>query len=100
MVRVNITVPDGLLDEIDRAATEIGKTRSAFLQEAGARYIASIDEERERTARAERIGSAMAKMRGVAEHMPAGVDGAEIIRRFREASEPWMRPGGTDADED
>jgi metal-responsive CopG/Arc/MetJ family transcriptional regulator len=91
MAKVNISLPDGLLDEVDRRADATHITRSAFMQEAAARYITSLDREAERTARSERIGSAIARMRAVGERIPRKADGTETIRHFRDAPEPWLR---------
>lgn len=90
MAKVNISLPDGLLDEVDRRADAADTTRSAFMQEAAARYIASLDHEAERAARSERIGAAIAKMRAISSRIPPGADGNEIIRRFRDVPEPWL----------
>jgi len=92
MAKTTISVPDSLLDDIDRRAAEAGTTRSGFVQEAAARYIAQLDADKARAVRAERIGTAIEGIRDIAEHMPEGVDGAAIIRRFREAPEPWLPP--------
>ncbi len=96
MAKINISVPDGLLEEVDERARSAGLTRSGFIQEATAHYLADLDAEVEADARAERIGRAIAKMRKVAEHMPPGTDGTAIIRRFRDAPEPWMNPKDAD----
>ncbi|MDZ4168482.1 MAG: ribbon-helix-helix domain-containing protein [Coriobacteriia bacterium] len=92
MAKTTISVPDELLAEVDRRASETGTTRSGFVQEAAARYIIELDEEKARLERADRIGVAMAGMREVAQHMPPGTDGNAIIRRFRDLPEPWLPP--------
>ncbi len=93
MAKVNISIPDGLLDEVDRRASAADTTRSAFMQEAAARYITSLDQEAERTARSERIGAAITKMREVGSRVPRRTDGTDTIRRFRDVPEPWLSPG-------
>jgi metal-responsive CopG/Arc/MetJ family transcriptional regulator len=90
MAKVNISLPDGLLDEVDRRADATHTSRSAFMQEAAARYITSLDREAERTARSARIGSAIAKMRDVGSRVPRKSDGTETIRHFRDTPEPWV----------
>lgn len=97
MAKVNISLPDGLLDEVDRRADAAHTTRSAFLQEAAAHYITSLDQDSERAARSRRIGAAIAKMSEVGSRIPHGADGTETIRRFRDTPEPWL--GGADKDE-
>lgn len=90
MAKTTISVPDALLEDIDRRAAETGTTRSGFVQEAAAHYIATLDAEQARAERAERIDAAIDKMREAATHMPKGTDGTAIIRRFRDMPEPWM----------
>jgi len=94
VAKPTISLPDGMLDEVDRRAAAAGVSRSAFIQEAIARYGADLDAEREQDARARRIGDAMREIREIAERMPPGVDGTALIRRFRDA------PLGGIADED
>ncbi len=90
MAKTTISVPDELLEDIDRRASEAGTTRSGFVQEAAAHYIATLDGERARAERAERIDAAIDKMRETATHMPKGTDGTGIIRHFRDMPEPWL----------
>lgn len=92
MAKTNISMPDGLLEEIDRRAAEAGTTRSGFIQEAASRYLTALDEESARQARAHRLGQAYEKMRKVAERMPPNTDGTALIRRFRDQHDHWL-PG-------
>lgn len=95
MAKVNISLPDAMLDEVDSRATRAGLTRSGFIQEAASRYLTSLDESVAKRERTDRIRQALAQMREIAEHLPADTNGTEIIRRFREAPEPWL-PGDSD----
>lgn len=90
MAKTNISMPDGMLEDVDRRAAEAGVTRSGFIQEAIAHYATSLDTETARAERSERIAKAIAKMREVANRMPPGTDGTAIIRRFREAPPRWL----------
>lgn len=90
MAKTNISMPDGLLAEVDRRAAEAGTTRSGFIQEASAHYLTALDEEAARQSRAERLSEAYGKMRRVAQRMPPGTDGTALIRRFRDEREPWL----------
>ena len=90
MAKTNISMPDGLLAEIDRRAAAAETTRSGFIQEAASHYLTALDEAAAARERAERLGQAYDKMRRVAEHMPPGADGTAIIRRFRDQREPWL----------
>jgi predicted transcriptional regulator len=44
--KVTISLPDGLLDDIDAEALATGTTRSGIVQEASAHYIAHARDER------------------------------------------------------
>lgn len=90
MAKTTVSIPDGLLDEIDRRAQAAGTTRSGFVQEATAHYITALDHEQARLERAERIGSAIEEMRQLSQHMPPSEDGTEIIRKFRDAPPRWL----------
>jgi metal-responsive CopG/Arc/MetJ family transcriptional regulator len=85
MGKINISLPDELIEEIDRRA---GDNRSAFVREATAHYITSLDEQKEADARAERIGKAIEMMRSIAPEVGAP-DSAKVIRDLRDASPRW-----------
>lgn len=84
MVRINITIPDGLLEEVDRAAESLGTSRSGFLQEAGACYIAELNEVRAREQRERDIDEAIAHARALSAKIQPGFDAVTQIRRDRE----------------
>ena len=96
MAKTNISMPDGMLEDVDRRAAEAGVTRSGFVQDAIAHYTTSLDTEKARQERSERIGKAIEMMRSVAAKMPPDFDGAAIIRQVRDAPPRWLR----DTDED
>lgn len=89
MAKTNISMPDGMLEDVDRRAAEAGVTRSGFIQDAIAHYGTVLDTEQARQERSERIGKAIDKMREAAKRMPPGTDGTAIIRRFRDAPPRW-----------
>ena len=92
MAKPTISLPDGLLEDVDRRAAEAGVSRSAFIQEAIAHYGAELDAEREQDARARRIGEAMRQMREIARQMPPHAPDAEtVIRAIRDAPPRWLR---------
>lgn len=99
MAKINISLPDSLLEEIDRRANASDRTRSGFIQEAAANYIAGIESEQARLEREKRIGKAIEGMREVAKHMPPGTDGTAIIRHFRDLPEPWITGDWGDDDD-
>lgn len=90
MAKPTISIPDGLLEDVDRRAGAAGITRSAFIQEAITHYGAELDAERKQDARARRIAAAIERAREIAQKMPPDVDGTAIIRRFRDAPPRWL----------
>ncbi len=54
--------------------------------------VGPLDADQARVERSERIETAISKMREAAEHMPEGTDETPVIRRFRDAPEPWVTP--------
>ena len=90
MGKANISFPDGLLEEVDRRAAAAGTTRSAFIQEATATYLAQTDYEAEREERRQRIERAMIGMREIGRRMPPGPDGVTILRQMRDALPEWL----------
>ncbi|MBN2847388.1 MAG: ribbon-helix-helix protein, CopG family [Coriobacteriia bacterium] len=92
MAKPTISIPDGMLEDVDRRAAEAGISRSAFVQEAIAHYGSDLDAEREQDARAKRIGEAMRQMQAIAKEMPPDApDAATIIRAIRDAPPRWLR---------
>lgn len=90
MAKPTISIPDGMLEDVDRRAAEAGVSRSAFIQEAIAHYGEALDAETAKEARARRIHRAILDAREIGKHMPPGVDGTAIIRRFRDAPPRWL----------
>lgn len=90
MGKANISFPEGMLEEIDRRADAAGITRSAFVQEATATYIAQVDYSAEREERSKRIEQAQKRMAEIGSRMAPGPDGATTIRQFRDALPEWL----------
>lgn len=90
MAKTTISIPDGLLAEIDRRAEAAGTTRSGFVQEATAHYITTLDSEKARVEHRESVRKAIEGMREIAKRMPADFDGTAIIRKFRDAPPRWL----------
>ncbi len=91
MAKTTISIPDGLLAEIDKRTEEYGMTRSGFVQEATAHYITALDEEKSLDEHKKRVQMAIDGMREFAKTMPPGVDGTAIIRKFRDAPPRWLQ---------
>ena len=91
MGKINISLPDGMLEEIDRRAGASGSTRSGFLRDAAAHYLTALDDEAARSARARRVGKALQKMRSLAPVVGAP-GSAKVIRELRDAPPRWEKP--------
>lgn len=92
MGKANISFPDGMLEEVDRRAVASGTTRSAFIQEATAHYIAELDYDAERETRRGRIERVKLHMREIGASLPPGPDGVTLIRQMRDAVPEWLTP--------
>lgn len=90
MSKINISLPDGMLEEIDRRAGSSGASRSGFIREAAAHYLTALDDEAARAARAERVGHALEKMRSLAPVVGAP-GSAKVIREQRDAPPRWEK---------
>lgn len=81
--RVNITMPEEFLKEVDRLAKEEHLTRSALIRESVEAYIVKKNEElaekerRERMQKAAKLQDALAKKTGK-------WDTVQVVRRIRE----------------
>ena len=91
MGKINISLPDGMLEEIDRRAGATGATRSGFIRDAAAHYLTALDSEAARSARAKRVGKALEKMRSLAPVVGAP-GSAKVMREQRDAPPRWERP--------
>lgn len=75
MAKVMVSMPDDLLERIDREARRQGETRSAFLRESALRRLGKPDpEEFERT---------MARMRAIGDTM-GPFESGDVIRADRD----------------
>lgn len=99
MGKANISFPEGMLEEVDRRAATSGTTRSAFIQEATARYIAQLDYDVAREARRARIERAIQGMREIGASLSPGPDGVTLIRQMRDEVPEWLM-SRSDGDDD
>ncbi len=83
MAKINVSLPDRLLTEVDELAAELERSRSGLVQEATARYVAHIREERARVERRESIERAMRSARGLSEKIES-FDSTAAIRADRD----------------
>jgi hypothetical protein len=93
--KVNISISPHLVEEIDELAKELGLTRSGFVAEASARYIADVRNLTAEERRRQDIQRARDTFRRIGATLPPGtVDGLiEQTRRDRDRDEPegWKR---------
>ena len=83
MAKVNISLPDELLEQIDTLAAELDRSRSGLVQEATAEYVTRALEERRKAQRAARIDRAMESARAIAEQVEP-FDSTAAIRADRD----------------
>lgn len=93
MAKINVSLPDELLETVDSLAAELHRSRSGLVAEATARYVTRLREEQAAEERRASILEAMEGMRELAKHVPPGMDTTEIIRRDRDND---YKPWGTD----
>jgi metal-responsive CopG/Arc/MetJ family transcriptional regulator len=86
MAKINVSIPDDLLVEIDAFAAELRQSRSGLVAEASARYVAELQSERVARRRRDDIRAAIREAREIARSVPAGEDTTEIIRRDRDTN--------------
>ena len=88
MARVNVIIPDRLLEILDRSAEEEKMSRSGLIQEAIRRYVHDRRLEQEALVRKKKMERAASKMDNLAEKFGKW-NGVGIIRQFRD-----QRSGG------
>ena len=101
MAKVNIYIPDDLLEHVDADATALGRSRSSIVQAALAEYVATRAESERRAgveraiAIADRISARWAENDRLPEasgsefliglrHAPEGASDAEVVKRIIE----------------
>ena len=86
MAKVNVSLPDELLLEVDRIAEQLKCSRSGFVAEATAQHLTRKREEIAAEERRRSIEAAMRAAREIAATMPPGPDGTAIIRADRDSN--------------
>lgn len=82
--KVNVSLPPELVAQIDEVAAEHGLSRSGFIAEASARYVAEIKNLSAEELRKRDIDRAIEDMKEHGKKIPRDVDCMRIIRGFRE----------------
>lgn len=83
MARVNVIIPDRLLETLDQSAEEEKMSRSGLIQEAIRRYLQERRLEQETLARRKKMERAALKMDRLADKFGQW-NGVGIIRQFRD----------------
>jgi metal-responsive CopG/Arc/MetJ family transcriptional regulator len=84
MAKVNVSIPDELLAEVDEIARELERSRSGLVQEATAQYVAHVREKKAAAERKARIDAAFAGMRALAAEF-GDFDSTAFIRADRDS---------------
>lgn len=92
--KVTISLPDGLLEELDRLAFAGSTTRSAVVKEAAVRYVAaqhSAETTSRRRAQTDRALEALAQLRTLPGR--PGKSGTALLRAIRDTDDGgWKYP--------
>jgi metal-responsive CopG/Arc/MetJ family transcriptional regulator len=83
MAKINISLPDGLLDDVDELAGRLKRSRSGLIQEATAEYVARLHEEQAAEERRRDISRARRDLEALGKELPA-FDGTAAIRWDRD----------------
>lgn len=86
--KVNVSLDPHLVEEIDETARELGLTRSAFVAEASARYVADIKNLSAEERRRRDFERALATFRRIGAKIPPEYNGVAQIRKDRERDTP------------
>lgn len=98
MAKVNVSLPDELLEQVDELAAELDRSRSGLVQEATAQYVARMLEERAAAERRASIEHAIAGMRGLSAKV-GPFDGTAAIRADRDSDYGHTTCGEEGADD-
>ncbi len=85
MAKVNVSLPDELLLQVDELAEELDRSRSGLVQEATAHYVAHLRAEQAEREHRESIERGIKEMRSIAHELPPGRDGTALIRADRDS---------------
>lgn len=90
MYKVNVSLPEDLVSEIDITAEGLGMSRSGFIAEASARYLTDLKSFSAEERRRRDIDRALATFRRIGEKLPPGAADEMIdqLRRTRECGMP------------
>lgn len=87
--KVNVSLPEDLVTEIDDAATELGLSRSGFIAEASSRYVTDLKNLSAEEKRRKDIDRAIATFRRVGAQLPPGAVQEMIDQTRRDRDRGW-----------
>lgn len=79
MAKVNISIPDELLEQVDALAEELHTSRSGLIQEASAHYVTSTRAEQARIERERNITEAIR----IAQELSEQIDPFDVVSTIR-----------------
>ena len=91
--KVNVSLPEQLVSEIDEVAAELGTSRSGFIAEASARYVADLRNLTAEERRRKDIERARATFKRIGATLPAGAVDEMIAQTRRERARGWRGEG-------
>lgn len=87
--KVNVSLPEHLVAEIDEVATDLGTSRSGFIAEASARYVADIKNLTAEERRRKDIDRAIATFKRIGAKLPVGAVDEMIAQTRRDRDRGW-----------
>jgi predicted transcriptional regulator len=87
--KVNISLAEDLVSEIDAAAGELGMSRSGFIAEASVRYVADVKNLSAEERRRKDIDRAIATFRRIGKTLPPGAVDDMIAQTRRDRDRGW-----------
>lgn len=87
--KVNVSLPEDLVSEIDAAATDLGLSRSGFIAEASSRYVTDLKNLSAEEMRRKDIDRAIATFRRVGAQLPPGAVQEMMDQTRRDRDRGW-----------
>ncbi len=86
--KVMISLPDELLDDIDKAADEEHRTRSEFIREAARRYLSERSDMAYRPIDNPRVREAIAAIDRISQKIDSNWESSSVVRELRDRDKP------------
>ena len=91
--KVNVSLPENLISEVDELAAELGTSRSGFIAEASARYVADIKNLTAEERRRKDIQRARETFKRIGATLPVGAVDEMIAQTRRDRDRGWNGEG-------